>query len=660
MCGIGFIYDNQAKHNSVARIKRMVNTLVHRGPDEQNQLLRGRVALGHTRLSIVDVRGGSQPMLSKDGRYAIIYNGEIYNYRQLRKQLQQQQVKFRSQSDTEVILQLYIRDQHHCVDHLRGMFAFAIHDLENDSLFIARDRFGIKPLNYYWDGQTLIGASEIKAIFATDLVEPQFNYASLRNFFTFQCNLPPHTPFQHIYELPAGHTMTIAPDSKPEINQYWDLEFPRDGDYEELSEDQWLQKFDTSLNDAVNSHMIGEVPIGAYLSGGVDSATTTYLLKHYYPEQVQAFTIRFSNEANDEYPITETIANHIGVQLHDLHMHDDREQGFLDTLVDATYCVEQPQRMALDIPLYLLSQLVSQNRYKVVYTGEGADEIFGGYDCYRQDNIRIWGNTKNSQAERLEYYLSEFGNDFAADHLRLLARLHEPQRQQQTIAAYGCYPAWYDFWHLLDNSMDDLFSTDFSEQSANYSEQSSQLFQNIKPKLDELHPLNQSLYIEAKTRLPGWILWRGDRLAMAHGVEARVPFLDHPLVEMTAQLPPWLKLNGLDEKYILRKLMMPHLPEHPYYFKKRAFYTPIREWLFTKNKASALDAYLSESKLKEAGIFNPQTVKQRLQQLIAMDTPSNIDEYHRMMKLEWVLFLVLTIQILHELFIKRQARCFRP
>jgi asparagine synthase (glutamine-hydrolysing) len=205
-----------------------------------------------------------------------------------------------------------------------------------------------------------------------------------------------------------------------------------------------------------------------------------------------------------------------------------------------------------------------------------------------------------------------------------------------------------------------LFSEAFVQQADGYQQQMSQLITTLKPNLQGLHPLNQSLYLEAKTRLPGWILWRADRLAMANSVEARVPFLDHLLVETAAQVPPALKLSGLDEKYILRKLMMPNLPEHPNYFKKRAFYTPIREWFFTEQNAGYLQRFLSEAKLLEAGIFNPQTVKQRLDQLLSLPVPNTVSEHYQAMKLEWVLFLVLTIQILHDLFINKTARCFLP
>ena len=658
MCGICLIYDSKREDNNQHTIKRMVAALLHRGPDEQNQLIRGGVALGHTRLSIVDIRGGSQPMLSGDQRYAIIYNGEIYNYQSLRRELEAQEIQFTTQSDTEVILHLYERHKDQCVEYLRGMFSFAVHDKETDRVFVARDRIGIKPLFYYWDGSTFYAASEMKALFATNKVPVEFDKNSIFNYFYYQFNISPFTPFAGIRDLPPGHTLVLESGQGPQIQQYWDLEFPRDGEYDALSDDTWMQRFDDALSDAVESHMIGEVPIGAYLSGGVDSSTTAYYLHQHYPEEVQTFTIQFSNSVHDESSIAQSIADHIGVSLHKLFVDDKRSGGYLDILERALYHVEQPQRMALDVPFIMLSELVRDHKYKVIYSGEGADEIFGGYDCYREDYIRIWGNQYEGEQQRLDYYSSEFGNNFAEEYLRLLASLHRPDLQHETVNKYGCYPAWYNDWHILEDSLDNIFSSEFKD-AVDENLQTDQLAAGIKPKLEGLHPLNQSLYIEAKSRLAGWILWKGDRLSMANSVEARVPFLDHPLVELAAQLPPHLKLNGMDEKFLLRKIMMPRLPEHPYYFKKRGFYTPIREWFLSEENISSLEPYLCENAVNEAGIFDARSVRNLVNTISTVAAPDSMNDHYHIMKLEWLLLSILSIQILHHLFVKRHAPCFR-
>jgi asparagine synthase (glutamine-hydrolysing) len=657
MCGISFIFHSDGQAAQPSAIEAMINALVHRGPDAQHYSCLGPTALGHTRLSIVDVQGGAQPMSTPDGRFSIVFNGEIYNYHALRDKLQQQGVAFQTRSDTEVILQLFAQQGEACVPQLRGMFSFAIYDAQRKSLFVARDRFGIKPCFYHWDGSTLTGASEMKAIFASGLVQPAFNLQTLRNYFTYQFNITPYTCFQDVLQLPPGYTLTLAEGSQPRLNQYWDLDFPLQSD-DDYSEQEWTEKFETALHDAAASHMIGEVPIGAYLSGGIDSSTTTYLLKQHYPETVHTFTMRFLNPASDESELAHNTARHLQVPSHDLIIDDERPGGYLDVLEQALYHVEQPQRMALEIPLYLLSGLVEQQHYKVVYTGDGADEIFGGYDCYRQDYIRINGNHQADEEARINYYLSEYLNDFSADQLCLLADLHQNDEQARTIKRFGCYPAWYDFWHILQPLPGNLLTDAFAE-ATQHDQQMDELVAGMKPRISGRHVLNQSLYIETKTRLPDWILWKTDRMTMAHGVEARVPFLDHPLVELCAQMPTLLKLRYMDEKYVLRKVMTPRLPEHPYAYKKRAFYTPIREWLFTAEHVGQLDPYVSEAALRESNLFQPRAVAQLLQDLVAAPAPQDVDSYYAVMKKEWLLMLILSIQILYKQFIKKESLCFQ-
>jgi len=658
MCGLCFIYGSLSETITSDALQNMVHSLEHRGPDAQHLVIRKHAALGHTRLRIVDIKTGDQPMVSIDGRYAIIYNGEIYNYRELRRSLQNQGVQFTTYSDTEVLLNMYIIYGENCLAYLRGMFSFVVHDNITGQLFMARDRLGIKPLFYHWDGSRLIGASEIKAIFASGLIEPEFNMDSIVNHFKYQFSVAPYTMFKNIFELEPGYTISISPGQNLRIKQYWDLYFPEQGQEESLQEKDWENKFESALDGAVVSHMTGDVSIGAYLSGGIDSATTTYLLNRHSDNQLQTFTIAFTNKSNDESSIAKQIADYFAVANSQLLVDDEAPGGFLGLLTDSIYHLEQPQRVAVDIPYFMLSEFVQQNKYKVVFSGDGADEILAGYDCYRQGNIRIWGNARDKEQPRKQYYLQEFTNTFAKDFLTLLSYMHEPKRQQQTMDEYGCYPAWFDIWHILDDVSEHLFSEQILDQ-VSPKRQIEQLIERLKPNISNRHPLNQSLYLEAKTRLPGWILWKSDRLSMAHGVEARVPYLDHLLVELTAQLPPQLKLRGLDEKYILKNIMRKHMPQHPQQFKKRPFYTPIKPWFFTREKIQELDRYLSQSAIEKVGIFNWTRVAIMLEQIIAMNEAATVDEDYALMKLEWGLMLVLTVQILHWLFIQKHAPCFK-
>lgn len=665
MCGISLIYHSEGKIASASMIKRMVRSIAHRGPDALTQVERGPVALGHARLSIVDIPGGTQPMISDDGRLALVFNGEIYNYKALRSTMEKKGVVFKTLSDTEVLLRLFEREGIQCISKLRGMFAFAVHDQQSGEMILARDRLGIKPLFYHWSGETLLAGSEIKALFASAMLTPELDPAAIRGYFRYQFAINCQTPFKGVKEVPPGNVLTFnasTKNSEPQLQQYWDLQFPRDGEYESLDEDLWLRRFADALDDAASSHMIGDVPIGTYLSGGIDSATTTYLLKKHSTAEnavdshVQSYTIGFSDPSIDESNLAKEIASHLGVPNEAVNVDEQSSAELLEKLRQCIYHLEQPQRMAVDVPHFMLSDLVQKNGQKVVFTGDGSDEIFGGYDCFRQDAMRIWGNQQKNSRQRKRYYLNEYTKDFSQAHVRYLYEHHKSKRQRRVIRQFGCYPAWFDFWGILDDVAEPLFAE--ALQSVE-DESMDGAAEKMRSSIKGLHPLNQSLYIETKTRLPGWILWKSDRLSMAHGVEARVPFMDHSLVELAAQIPPGLKLSGMDEKYLLRRMMMPHLPEHPAYFKKRAFYTPIREWFFTPERQAALSPYLSEEALIKTGLFQPEVVEDYMKVVNRYGQPQDMDQYYVVMKMEWVLLLVLSVQMLHALFVERQAECFQ-
>ncbi len=635
----------------------MTRALNHRGPDAHAVELRDEAALGHTRLSIVDVAGGAQPMVSTDQRHAIIFNGEIYNYRELRSALEADGVQFAGASDTEVILHLYRREGAECVHKLRGMFSFAVHDALTHTLFIARDRLGIKPLFYHWSGEHLIAASEIKALFASGLLEPRFNPAAIRSYFTYQFAISPHTPFAGVLELPPGCHIMAYPGQAPKITQYWDLNFPREHEYESHDEQFWTREFRAALEDAAASHTIGEVPIGAYLSGGIDSSALTWLLGESYGKPVQTFSVHFADSTLDESPLYRAIAQHLNVGNTEVTMEEGKAEGYVHELEAAIYHLEQPQRMALDVPYFLLSSLVQNNRYKVVYTGDGADEILAGYDCYRQDYMRLWGNEIRDPQLRELLYFTQYTQNFSEPFIQMLYTQHAAEQQRQVIDRYGCYPAWQDFWQITADQLPGLFNPDFA-QAAHVTDPIHELAAAMKPQVEGRHRVNQSLYIETKTRLPGWILWRSDRMSMAHGVEARVPFLDHPLVELAARIPPDLKLRGMDEKYLLKKIALPHLPPHPGQFKKKAFYTPIRTWFFTPAQHALLEPYLSRQALNDAGVFDPGHVHALRTRIEQAQTPTDMSSYYALMKLEWIMMLVLTVQMLHSQYIDKRGACF--
>lgn len=657
MCGINLIFSTDRSGLERWRIEAMNDALGHRGPDETNVFSDARIAMGHTRLSIVDVAGGHQPMRSGNGRFVIIFNGEIYNYRELQQQLRNAGITLHTDCDTEVVLELFALEGISSVQKLRGMFSFAIYDLESGKLSIVRDRLGIKPLFYARSGERLIVSSEAKGIFATGLIEPRLNVESVRDFFFYQFSVSPHTAFEDIFDLPPGHYMEVSPDSAEKIHCYWDIAFPRDGEYESHDEAYWTKAFESELRDATDCHLIGEVPIGSYLSGGIDSSTIAWLLKGCYAKPLKTFSIHFTNQSMDESDIYRHTAAALGVQNVELTMDDQQDASFLPEFEQCLYHLEQPQRLAVDIPHFLLSGLVRRNNYKVVYTGDGADELLGGYDCFRQDVMRIRGNQVPDETLRRHLYLTEFTQYFAEDYVHLLLELHDAEEQQETLDRFGCYPAWFDFWNILGDNALEIFNQERVLASP-HKGQFESLVRRMKPNLEGLHPLNQSLYIEAKTRLPGWILWKSDRLSMAHSVEARVPFVDHRLYEFAARMPPEYKLRGMDEKYVLKQVARPNLPPHPADHKKRAFYTPIREWFFTRERSDQVEQYLNEASLLESGLFDPAVVAAMRRQIESEAPPTNYNAYYRVMKLEWTLLLVLSVQVLFKQFVLKAAPCF--
>lgn len=654
MCGIAIILNHNGSTAEEWRVRAMNLALAHRGPDEANILLRPAVALAHSRLSIVDIAGGKQPMQTADTNLAITFNGEIYNFKDLRSQMSSRGVHFHTRSDTEVVLNAYREYGTHAVTKLRGMFAFAIHNQLSGELYLARDRLGIKPLYYYNDDKVFVAASEIKAIFASGLVKPELNRASIKNYFTYQFSIAPFTPFVGINELPPAYSLSIAAGTKPRLEKYWDISFPQSGDYESMEESYWSPLFFEALQDAVGSHAIGDVDIGTYLSGGIDSCSMTRLLADIQPK-VQTFSIGFDNADYDESAQYRAIAQSLGVDNAELLLQDGRPQGFLEELVQCIYHLEQPQRMAVDVPHYLLSGLAREKNYKVVYTGDGADEVLAGYDCFRQDYMRLWSNGPVKNLLRRWRYLRQYTRHFSRGQMHLLLDLHKGHAQRKTIERFGFYPAWHDFWQITRSQRAGIMRDDASIEGE---AQMDALVAGMQPQLKGRDAINQSLYFEMKTRLPGWILWKSDRLSMAHGVEARVPFLDHPLVELIARMPPSMKLNGMNEKYILKQHMIPRLPAVPYAFKKRGFYTPISAWFFTPERIGELQPYLSCDALIKADLFDPDRVQALQKSLQTKPKPVDMHAAYEYTQLEWTLFTVLSTQILYTLFVEN--RQFQP
>jgi asparagine synthase (glutamine-hydrolysing) len=532
----------------------MVATVAHRGPDAQDVLAEAGIALGHARLSIVDVAGGAQPMQDETGKVAIAFNGEIFNHVELRAALAARGVRCRTLSDTEVILRLYIERGAECIHALNGDFAFAIHDSRCGRLLLARDRIGVRPLHYARLAPGRIAfASEAKALLEVPGVSAEADPVALDQIFTLWAPLPPRTMFRDISELPPGHLLEADADGV-RVRRWWRLDFPRAGEEPEITEARAAEELRALLTDAVRLRMRADVPVGAYLSGGLDSAIVATLARDAAPGALRTFSLTFEQPEFDESAQQRGMAAALGTDHHAIPCGADDIARLFPRLI---HHAERPVLRTAPAPMLLLSGLVRDAGFKVVLTGEGADEVFGGYDIFREAKLR------------------EFCARQPGSRLRpLLFRRLYPWLP--ALQAQG--PAYRDafFGAGLDRVGDPLFSHlprfaagararrfhgDGLRAALEGRDPLEELRATLPAEFMRWHPLHRAQYLETTLLLPGYILSaQGDRVAMANAVEGRFPFLDPRVMDFAARLPPRLKLSGLREKHILRKSMRGRLP----------------------------------------------------------------------------------------------------
>ena len=545
MCGISGVLKQSGKVDDHC-VGRMVNLLAHRGPDETGFYTDTRVALGHARLSIIDLAGGWQPMSNREGSLWITFNGEIFNYPELREELVRKGHRFATRSDTEVILHCYEEEGENCVTRFNGQWAFAIWDVRQQKLFLSRDRLGVRPLFYTQTKDSFIFASEIKALFACPEVKRQLDLEGLDQIFTFWVTLPPRTAFKNIFQLPPGHSLTVQ-DGAIRIHRYWKPEYAPEWEdapaYTRRKTDELLDL----LLDATRIRLRSDVPVAAYLSGGIDSTLITALITRLAKDRLKTFSVAFEDPEYDESSYQREASAYLGTQ-HQEVLCCDRDIG--NVFPDVIWHCEQPVLRTAPAPLYLLSGLVRQSGFKVVLTGEGSDEILGGYDIYKEAKIRrFWGARPDSSLRSL-----------------LLRRLypymqniqHQPDAYRQTFfhvtagelenPFFSHLPRWQ-----LTAQLKRFFSDAVQSQLQQY-DGKTELERGLPAEFGAWPHFCQAQYLETMYLLPGYILSsQGDRMAMAHSVEGRYPFLDHRVVEFASKLSPTLKMKVLNEKYLLKQ-----------------------------------------------------------------------------------------------------------
>ncbi len=565
MCGIaGFVHPKLERPEAAALLQRMTRSLSHRGPDEDGLHMDGPAGLGHRRLSIIDLEAGRQPIFNEDQTKAIVFNGEIYNFRTLRERLLAQGHRFRTSSDTEVILHAYEEYGEKCVEHLRGMFAFAVWDRTKQQLFLARDRVGIKPLYYYWNGETCLFGSELKAILEDPSVPRELDVQALDEYLTYLYIPAPRTIFKGIRKLEPGHTLTIS-SSGATLSQYWDLRFDPD---ERLSEEDWIEGLREKLKESVAIHLVSEVPLGAFLSGGIDSSAVVALMAGILDRPVQTATIGFEESGFDELPYARMVAARYRTQAHERVVQASASR-ILDQLV---WHFDEPFADASMIPTYYVSQ-VARERVTVCLSGDGGDENFGGYRRYKFDvfenRIRGW----IPGAVRRPLFGAVASVYPKADWLPRMFRAKSLLRNLALSPEEGYFSSVTWFSPAMKRT---LYRE--SLQSALGGHRPMSVMQRYFDRTRGWDPLARIQYVDVKTYLVDDILTKVDRASMAHSLEVRVPLLDHEVMEFVARIPSRFKLHGGEGKYILKRALRDLIPAEAMDRPKMGFSIPLARW----------------------------------------------------------------------------------
>ncbi len=604
MCGIAGLLNMTGAPPGEAELEAMIQAVRHRGPDGSGFYRDGDVGLAHARLSIIDIEGGGQPIHNEDQTVWVDFNGEIFNYLELRRALEASGHRFYTRSDTEVLVHAYEEHGESFVERLNGQFAFALWDRRRRRLLLARDRTGIRPLFYTQAAGRLLFASEIKALLACGDVPRRLDERALAQIFTYWSVLPPATAFAGIHTVPPGHYM-VCEAGRTRLVRYWDWEFPEEGAQEPRSAEACAEELRALLVDAVRLQLRADVPVGAYLSGGLDSSLVAALVKDFSAARLRTFSLTFDDPEFDESDSQREMVRYLGTRNTSVHC-TSAEVGaaFRRTI----WHTETPIVRTAPAPLMLLSQHVRAQGYKVVLTGEGADEVFAGYDLFKEAKIRrFWARAPQSRLrpralERLYPYLKTspaaapaFTRQFFGAGLELA---NEPY--------FAHVPRWTTTRRIWR-----YFSRDVKARLAGCDPY--RAFKDTLPAAAAgWHGLARDQYAEAHTLLSGYLLSsQGDRMASANAVEARFPFLDHRVIEFANRLPPRYKLRGLTEKYILRKAAQGLLPEGIRRRVKQPYRAPDSQSFFSGGRGEDYVAELLDPwRLREAGYFDPQAVQQ--------------------------------------------------
>ena len=628
MCGIaGFIStdkDAPTREREVL-LDKMCKIITYRGPDEQGAVVRERAALGMRRLSIIDLKCGQQPIYSEDGNLAIVFNGEIYNFRELKRELESLGHRFKTNSDTETIVHAFEEFGTACVEKLRGMFAFAIWDFRQETLFIARDRVGKKPLFYsLTERGSFVFGSELKVLLAHGEVKKEIDFAALDAYLTFGYVPEEFCIFKDVRKLEPAHFL-IFKDGKITTEKYWDFKYEKIAAAK--SENEYVGELRELLKEAVEIRLVSEVPLGAFLSGGVDSSAIVALMSELSDKPVKTFSIGFNEDSFNELKFARIAAERFRTEHHEFIVTPDSVE-IVDELI---WHFDEPFADSSALPTFMVSKM-ARDFVTVVLSGDGGDELFAGYTRYAIDRKRgSFERLPQTVRGGLLLPLSEnLPDGFWGKNYLYNASLGAVDRYIDSVS------------HFNDLRKKKLYSQELRAKLNGNSERGSETFRRIAESAATGSRIDKLLYLDSKTYLPGDILTKVDRMSMAASLEARAPLLDHKLIDFVMRIPPELKLKNLETKYIFKKALEGIVPPEILYREKQGFGVPINEWI-NSNLRERIRAELQEKRTLERGYFEAEYIKTLLRE----HSVNRRDHSYRL----WILWM---LELWHRRFVDNQ------
>ncbi len=642
MCGIAGIVNFKTRETTAPVVGRMLDLMAHRGPDASGIYQSDPVALGHARLSIIDLSAsGDQPIHNEDKRLWITFNGEIFNYPELRRDLIEKGHRFYTQTDTEVLIHLYEEHGTDMFAHLNGQFAFALWDDRRQSLLLARDRVGIRPLFYHQGNQRLTFSSEIKAIFADPSIPRSLDPQTMSDIFTCWTAMGGSTAFTDIHQLPPGHFARFDKDGLS-IQPYWVLPFGAETD-ESKTVDDWVEEIRALLLDATRIRLRADVPVGAYLSGGIDSTYTSTVVKRHFNNRLHTFSVGFTDPRFDEATFQQIAVDALGTEHHSVRC---AEADIGRIFPQVVWHTETPLLRTGPSPLFLLSELVRESEFKVVLTGEGADEVFAGYNIFKEAKIRrFWAKHPDSKMRpallaRLYPYIFKGAKSGA-----FLQSFFKRNLTDVTSPAYSHLLRWHN-----TDQLKNFFSADLRNRSDSLAGFIDRYTKRLPEGFMGWDMLTRAQYTESNLFLSNYLLSsQGDRMAMANSIEGRFPFLDHRVFESAARIPSRLRMRGLTEKYILKKAARGLIPDPLIDRAKQPYRAPISRCFFGDDQPDYVSEMLSDQKLKSYGYFDEKKVA-RLVAKCSQTKGTLLSERENM-----AIVGILSTQLIHHQYIERFA-----